>query len=341
MHKDFAEWYRAAGIPPNGDILPKRWEAIEKYEAGRDEIVSLARLFYRLGRPGEVFENAFRTAFQTADPAFQMRDNDQELLVLAGAELIDIVERGTVELADLAALSVVCAAAQNLRGAAVVPDIPEIAARYLGKRAVERAQKGQGDSDSAVGSRKALFDGLTAAGAPLNALPAELERVQRELAVVSEESNMLWWLFSEYSHDLKQPWAKSTVPAVALVAGKELAELTRVLPGPIAATAFLDRVIRFAKAKPPSTILVVEAINDATVDWRRSYAERSCPAELENLVPISHGVKISLTAPADDAWFIAFKTGTGISADSKLVPHLLAYQVFLEGLLCRSWRMVK
>ena len=38
MHKDFAEWYRAAAIPPNGDILPKRWEAIEKYEAGRDDM---------------------------------------------------------------------------------------------------------------------------------------------------------------------------------------------------------------------------------------------------------------------------------------------------------------
>jgi hypothetical protein len=341
MHKGFAEWYRAAGIPPNGDILPKRWAAIEKYEAGRDEIVSLARLFYRLGKPSEEFEHAFRTAFQTADPAFQMRDNDQELLVLAGAELINIIDRSSIELADLAALSLVCAAAQNLRGAAAIPDIPEIAARYLGKRAIERARKGQGDSDSASSSRKTLFDGLTAAGAPLNGLPAELERLQRELAVVSEESNMLWWLFSEYSHDLEQPWARSTVPAAALVAGKELAELTRVLPGPVAATAFLDRVIRFAKAKPPITILVVEAINDVTVEWRRAYAERNCPVELQDLVPISHGVKISLTAPEDDAWFIAFKTGTGISADSKVVPHILAYQMFLEGLLCRSWRMVK
>lgn len=341
MHKDFAEWYRVAGIPPNGDILPKRWAAIEKYEAGRDQIVSLARLFYRLGKPSEDFLSTFRTAFQTADPAFQMRGNDQELQVLAGAELIDIIERSPMDLADLAAISLVCAAAQNLRGAPTVPDIPEIAARYLGKRAIERAHKGQGDSDSASSPRKTLFDGLSAAGAPLNGLPAELERLQRELAVVTEESNMLWWLFSEHSHDLKQPWAKSTVPAVALTAGKELAELTRVLPGPVAATAFLDRVIRFAKAKPPSTILVVEAINDATLEWRRSYVELNCPVELEDLAPISYGVKISLTAPENDAWFIAFKSGTGISADSKLVPHILAYQMFLEGLLCRSWRMVK
>ncbi len=341
MHKNFAEWYRAAGIPPNADILPKRWTAIEKYAAGRDEVVSLARLFYRLGRPSEHFESAFRAVFQTEDAAFQMRDNDQELLILAGAKLIDVIERNPTGMADFAALSLVCAAVQNLRETVAVPDIPETAARYLSKRAIERARDGQGDSDSTGGTRRTLFDGLTAAGAPYNALPTELDRLQKQLDIVSEESNMLWWLFSEYSHDLKQPWSKSTVPTVALVAGKELAEMTRVLPGPIAATAFLDRIIRFAKTKPPSTILVVEAINDVSVEWRRNFAQQNCPAELEDLLPISYGVKISLTAPEADAWFIAFKTGTGISADSKLVPHLLAYQVFLEGLLCRSWRMVK
>lgn len=339
MHKDFAEWYRVAGIPPNGETLPKRWEAIEKYQAGREEIVSLTRIFYRLGKSGPEFENAFRTVFQTVDPAFQMRNNDQELLVLAGAKLIDTIERSSIEIGDFAALSLVCAAAQNLRGTAPIAEIPEIAARHLGKRAVDRTRQGGGGSDS-DSARKTLFDALTTAGAPLSGLSTELERLQRELAVVSEESNMLWWLFSEFSHDLKQPWAKSTVPATALVSGKELAELTRVLPGPIAAAAFLDRIIRFAKAKPPSTILVVEAINDATLDWRRTYAERNCPAEIEDLMPLSHGVKISLTAPEADAWFIAFKTGTGISADSKVVPHVLAYQMFLEGLLCRSWRTV-
>lgn len=31
MHNDFAEWYRMAGIEPDGDLLPKRWAAIEEF----------------------------------------------------------------------------------------------------------------------------------------------------------------------------------------------------------------------------------------------------------------------------------------------------------------------
>src|SRR5262245_42860561 len=131
MHKDFAEWYRGAGIPPTGETLPKRWEAVEKYLVGPEDIVSLTRLFYRLGKPSDEFLNPFRTSFQSADPAFPMRNNDQELLVLAGAKLINVIERSPTDLADLAALSLVCAAAQNLRGSPAVPDIPEIAAGYL------------------------------------------------------------------------------------------------------------------------------------------------------------------------------------------------------------------
>lgn len=336
MHKDFAEWYRAAGIPPNGEILPKRWAAIEEYEAGRNEIVSLARLFYRLGKPSEEFLSAFRAPFQKADPAFPMRDNDQELVVLAGAELVDVIERAPTNLADMAALSIVCAAAQNMRTSPAVVDIPEIATRYLGKRAIDRASHGDGNLQA--GSNKTLFEALVKLGVPHDGLPAEFERLQRELAVVTEESNMLWWLFSEHSRDLKQSWDKYTVPAAALMAGKELADLTRVIPGPVAATAFLDRVIRCAKSKPPNAILVVDALNNVTIEWRQGYAKENCPTELEDILPISHGVKISLTAPENNAWVSAFKPGTGIPSDSKIAPNVLAYQVFLERLLCHSWK---
>jgi hypothetical protein len=341
MHKDFAEWHRSAGITPNGETLPKRWAAIDEFQVGRDEIVYLTRLFYRLGKPSEEFLTAFRASFQKADPAFPMRDNDQELVVLAGAELIDIIERGATNSADLAALSVVCAAAQNTRGSPAVTDIPEIATQYLSKRAIERVSVREGEGNSDAGPRKALFEALATLGTPYDGLPKEFERLQRELSVVAEESNMLWWLFSEYSRDLRQPWNKSTVPAAALIAGKELADLTRVIPGPIAATAFLDRAVRSAKAKPPAAILIIDAMNDVPVEWRLKYVTKGCPSQLEDLLPISHGVKISLSSPDNDAWLSAFTLGTGISADSKLAPHVLAYQIFLEALLCRSWNLLR
>ncbi len=333
MHKDFAEWYRSAGIEPNGETLPKRWAAIEEYEVGPGEVVSLTQLFYQVGEPSEEFIAAFRAPFQKADAAFPMRGNDRELVVLAGAKLVDAIERAPRDVADLAALSLICAAAQNLRPNPAVAEIPEVAARYLSKRATSRALP---DKES---SGRELVEALINVGTPYDLLAAEFQKLQLELPIVAEETNMLWWLVSEHSRDLNQPWRKLPVSAVCLVAGKELADLTRVIPGPIAATAFLDRVIRSGRTECPTAVLISDAVNETPVEWRQEYEKKSYPSELEDIVPISHGIKLSLSAPDKDTWLPMFAKATGISIDSKSAPHTLAYQMFLETLVCRTFTM--
>jgi hypothetical protein len=318
MHDEFGEWYRSAGMEPDGEILPKRWAAIEQYPASVDDAVSLARLFYSLGRPVDSFLAGFRKSFYDVDPAFKMRGNDQEMTVLAGAELIYIIQGlSSTDKADLAALLLVCAGAQNLRVPAV-RRIPEIAAKYLSSRAIARGgvteEEGAGEERTALG------------------------HLQRQLSIVSEETNMLWWLFSEYSRDAEQPWTAFSVPAIALMAGKELADLTTVLPGPIAARAFLDRVLRCARNHPPASISIEDSINNVSIPWRQRYSDTNCSTELEDLSPISRGIKLSLTAPENNGWLAAFVQTTGVSRDAEMAPHILAYQVFLESLLCRSWK---
>jgi hypothetical protein len=339
MHNDFGEWYRLAGIEPDGAILAKRWGVIEGYTPTRDDVVSLTQLFYRLGKPKETFISAFVKIFHDVDPAFRTRENNHELSVLAGAKLVEIIEKSDISLADLAALSLVSSAAGNLRPAPSVKDIPEIAARHLESRSRDRISSFEDDDNT--GTRQELFDALTGLGAPHDELAKELRQLQRKMDVVTEESNMLWWLFSEFSRDEQERWASFAVPAVALMAGKELADLTVVLPGPIAALAFLDRVIKSAKSKPPATVSVEDAINGVSLEWRQRYADKNCPSELEALLPIGYGVRASLTASENNAWLPAFAQVAGISSTAKIVPNLLAYQVFIECLLCRSWKELK
>ena len=163
--------------------------------------------------------------------------------------------------------------------------------------------------------------------------------MQAELGIVAEETNILWWLFSEHSRDELKRWADYSVPAAALMAGKELADLTRVLPGPPAASAFLDRVIRCANRKPPASISVVDAINGVALDWRQKYTETSIPPELEDIMPISFGIKASTATPENDTWLPGFLRTTGLRQESKLAPELLSLQVFLERLLRRAWEL--
>jgi hypothetical protein len=339
MHKDFGEWYRLAGMGQDGPILANRWGVIKAYSPNVDDIISLTQLFYSVGKPKESFISAFVKLFHDADPAFRTRENSHELSVLAGAQLVDTIERSDVALADLAALSLVSAAASNMRPAPSVKDIPEIAARHLESRSRDRISAVDGDQDAEA--RKGLLDALTALGEPQDELAKELRRLQRQVDIVTEESNMLWWLFSEFSRDEKQRWTNLGVPATALMAGKELADLTVVLPGPIAALAFLDRVIKFAKPKPPATVSIEEAINGVSVEWRQRYSDNNSPSELGALLPIGYGIKVSLTVGERHAWFPAYELGTGISAAAKVAPNLLAYQVFIEALLCRAWKELK
>lgn len=336
MNSDFSEWYRMAGMEPNADCLPKRWAAIDEYSPKAGDVVSLAKLFYKIGKPEESFLAAFQSEFQKADPTFKMRNNEQELSVLAGAKLVDVINRSK-DLADLGALSLVCGAAANLRVAPSVRVIPEIAASHLMKGTTERSAVDSKTAETDI--NRELLMALDAGEAPLPALAKQLRKSDRELAIVREESNMLWWLFSEFSRDEKRRWTDFSVPAAAMMAGKELADLTRVIPGPASARAFLDRVIRCVKAKPPASVLVTDAVNAVTIEWRQKYVdEKRCPTELEDLMPLSHGIKLSLSSPNNNEWFPSFISRTQIPATAKLVPNVLADQMFLESLLCRSWK---
>lgn len=327
MNNDFGDWYRSAGITPDSEKLPKRWEAIEAYVAGRDEVVSLTRLFYQLGEPNQQFLTEFRTEFQKPDPAFPMKGNDRELIVLAGAELIDVMQRSPHDVADLATLCVVCAAAQNLRKSPAVPEIPEIAARHLSKRSMSRAKSSPNEN------------GFT--DKSLASLATEVQNLRSKLAVIDEESNILWWLISEYSRDLDKRWRKFPVQEVSIVVGKELADLTRVIPGPVAAAAFLDRVVQSGRTKSVSSVSVINALCKTPLEWRQGYVKEAYPNELEPVLPLSHGLKLSLSAPDEDAFPPLFEKATGISANAKLAPYILAYQMFLEVLVRRSFNAVE
>jgi len=263
-----------------------------------------------------------------------VRSNDNELAVLAGAKLIQITELGGDGLADLSALALYSGAGANLRPAPRVKAIPEHAARYINERTVRRATINEEDDVSG----DTLLDGLVAGEAPLPELATRLRQMRRELDLVREESNMLWWLFSNYSRDEQKHWSDVPFAAIPIIAAKELAELTFVVPGPVAARAFLGRVIHGAKSKPPTTVSIADAINGLSVEWRERYTSGNCPPVVDSLMPITSGMKLSLTAPEDNNWLPALTKGTKIPSSSKVSPATLAHQTFLEAMLCKAWR---
>jgi hypothetical protein len=333
-HRYFGDWYRSAGVPPENIPLEKRWAAIETFTVDASEVASLTQVFYGLALSDTSFPERFRTEFNKADANFAMSGNDRELLVLAGAALVHVMERGVREIADLSGLCLVSAAFQNVRTAGV-PQIPELGATYLSKRSANRAALVDGSAESK------LLAALTDAGEPYSEFAPEFQKVQSEFPIVAEETNMLWWLFSETSRDLEQRLSDLPVGAACLVTGKELADLTRVIPGPIAARAFLDRAVRSGRKKVPTSISIADVVNHAPRAWRTEHHAKPLPNELSSILPMNQAVRLSLQAPDDNTWRPMFETATGISPAAKNAPNAFAYQVFLEHLAARSFVALK
>src|SRR5207245_2823811 len=133
-------------------------------------------------------------------------------------------------------------------------------------------------------------------------LTIKFQKLQLEFPIVSEESNMLWWLISETSRDVNQRWSEMPLGMVCTLTGKELADLTRIVPGPIAARAFLDRAIRSGRDKVAATISITDVVNDTAKTWRDSYFAKALPTGLEGILPLTHAVAVSVQASDGSAW---------------------------------------
>lgn len=313
MLENFYDWHRVMGLEPNDETSPKLKKVINEYNPAPTEVISLARFFYGFDDHGTQLEN-FGKALQEVDTSFSMQHQKQYFVLFAGAELVSVIKRNLNEqLADLAALFLVCGAVQGARSAVPVPEIPEIAARHIESRARDRAFVDQSGEQAEL----------------------RMLKLEREMAIVSEEANMLWWLVSEYSRDRNEPWKKVGPLATSIIAGKELADLTRIIPGPVAAAAFLDRIIGFSNSsKSVKPVVIKEAVEKTPQAWREALQLKG-KAEIQDLMPISKALKLSLSVAQGADWSAVFLKGIALKTDSRLPANALAYQMFLEGLLSR------
>jgi hypothetical protein len=324
MHKLFG-WLTEAGIEPNSKTVPNYLTFIDQYEPEPVEIISFARLFYGFKSETDASLDKFGTALQKAEPSFRIGQHKHELSVLAGAELIAVIERyRNNRFGDLAALCLVCGGAQGERTGVPISELPAIAARYIEDRTSKRAQ---------LPRAMVVDDVESSEDDELDSMKAKVGNLERELTIVGEETSMLWWLVSETSRDRKQRWKTVGSPATSIIAGKELSDLTRVIPGPVAAAAFLDRIVRLSSENSPQPVKVKEAIDGTPREWRSQYP--SAPSSVVDLTPISNAIRLSLTVAQGDDWLPVFSMGTSLTADSQMQPTVLAYQTFSERLLAR------
>jgi hypothetical protein len=161
--------------------------------------------------------------------------------------------------------------------------------------------------------------------------------IQRDQLLYREESDMLWWMSGKHSRDFKVPMAQMQLAEACIVAGKELADLTKVTPGPFAAQAILHTMLQRENSDPNETVALSTAINKTDREWRQAWAESFSDSEGVDLCPILFGVQRSLESQGDSDWHPVFKTVTGLGPSLKVLPTELAVQVYEESLFVRAF----
>ncbi len=362
MHNDFADWYRicTTGTETNltGDLLAKRWEAIEKVANDCDgNALDLVRI--TLQRPGVTpgYLDKFKNPFKEVDTTFQMSGNDLEISVLAGSALCQILSTGAEE-ADEAAIGMLCGASiargsssagpfiaragayldgrlHHLRKPAVVPQ-PSLPTKKLRQHFDAVATKlNENQPAQTSEAAKQMFEVLLQAMTTANeAAVAAIDELKTQSRFRREETDVLWWLTAGISRDTAVNFKKLKAAAASIIAGKELADLVSP-PGILPAKSILQSVIPPAAGKSPGKISIREAVNSTDTQWRQSVVGSVQIDKIVDLCPLLAAVKYSLTTDEADGWALSYKKAYGVDADTSLRPLDLSHMIYRECLLAR------
>ncbi len=358
MHADFADWHRVVSIEPQADELQKRWEAIEAFSKASKpiDLPELTRLFYGLAHRDDGFLGRFRSAFKAKDETFRMKDNDAELRVLAGACLVDHFKYENNGWGAAAALALTSASCLGFRSAPVV-EIVQLAEKTLSvQSAALRSNKFPGtppqlDLSQDLQELKTAIAANTVPGLsdPLIGIAQKLAQavcalntwsvnVSRQQALRAEESDVLWWLHGGHSRDPISAFSDLKPPSACLVSAKDLADLTRQLPGPFAADAFLGSVLKAAQPALNGKVSIADGVGACSPEYLVRFLAGIEIAALGDLCPMHYAVRVYLDAERKKSWLSVFANTAGFKATEKTGALDLAVQVYRERLFFRAMR---
>lgn len=192
-----------------------------------------------------------------------------------------------------------------------------------------------------MGSTTAVVDALVTSLETLRTEVAasfrqELARatLENRVKVLTEECNVLWWLFTEQADETKTPWNKLRAPDMASSIGRELASLMSFNEPPPNATAFLRKALsRMSIANEAASLRqVVEGTPDAmraTVTRSRASIRRTGA-----VTPVHFALNARVESSTN--WPELVVRYTGLTVDSQLPPLRWAEQIYREALLIRS-----
>lgn len=347
----FADRYAQSALSPSAQIITSRQATANRIveNVTQSQIFDLVGAYY--GSP-HVSLTWFRDEFAKEDASFSLVNNEREMKVLAALILEQLLFKEDPEtiLAIVAgnaaaqrppedASWLLCSAKETLvrlsvdnREPRAVPT--EVVPTTNPKLEAEIAGVTNGDWETLLAMLAKMRAENLSSGRNISKQAKEsLNALKRELELVKEESQMLWWLFSGHSKTLARSFSFLSAPHAAVAGAIDLGVLTSFsLLGPVAIPGILERMLSGAKkaktSQPTSLAAIVDGFAVADLEALTANVKDLPPW----LAPISTALKLAQTM-GTGGWHTRYTTQTGLDASSSIDPLALANQLYREYLL--------
>jgi hypothetical protein len=353
---NFADNYRAAGLAVGPEILRTRQEPFDKMRKGIDPAtaINLVRLYFDLPVPGGT--DWFRDSFGETDTSFSLIDNAREASVLAAGLLESAASDGKV----YAALATLTTAAGGLREPKVRHDLIDVMRFAIRDKAVEASNQPPTDPKKITlpAQSKVLTEIEALLQSPeLGKASNLLKQVNEEAAAnvktltnqvfgvavslsaevqkLREEMEMLWWHVGGWSRLLDKPFSAFDAGIAAVLAGIDMADMSRSATGPAATPAILHRTLVATIKGTTSKIAIQDVIDAFPQDQLDRLKLADNLVNVPEICPVLTAFLKAKEIGAGPAWHAAYARATGLEAGSRFSPLDLAVQAYRERLLLR------
>lgn len=354
MHPEFPSWYSLVDLENNAEKRQARWNAIETYlgnEVDVEMLLKLTHIFRQ--KPTQDQLTAFRQYFRDQDETFPLSGNEKELQLLAGSCLAVLVHGYDYSQSAEAALAIVTTDFNGVREIELPINLIEIANESIVSLGIKARRRSNIVNSTAslnkislkeiaepvVNNWTQVSQAFSSTESVINdkLLPqiqkkinAEARNAKKMIEIQDEELQMLWWLVGEYSHSMDCPFDKLEQNSKALVLAAELANETKLVPGPTAIKALLSKA---GLTKQRKKIKLTTAINSAPAEWLTSQLEGKKISQLTT--PIHFAIERQLETGAGESWIAGWSASTNIDKELSLSALDLSMLYYRESLLAR------
>ncbi|WP_151075704.1 GTPase-associated system all-helical protein GASH [Flintibacter sp. KGMB00164] len=348
MIKNFNEWYIDVNLAPQEGLIEKRLECIADYAKSVDanDICNLVNLYYGLTTDKEDLES-FASVFIEKDPSFSSRYT-KELSLLAGATLLEISTEN-IDYSSFAELLTLTTSFYK-KPSSAPRALEQIIKRFNIDRIGIREKSFTDDTldfdkanlkTVATTINKPSWDATSAQNLIhvlgecvdyLDVLCNRLNTMQKMQSVYEEDSQLLWWMMSDWSTTLNQPLKEIEKINGCLLVAYEAACFVSNYPGPYAMEGVIRKVVNACKGRTQN-IEFTKLITEINPTLKKIIASKAKLFPAIEQLPITYAILCADNAADITEWYPKYCRTVSVDENiEKDTCEKYAWQMYLECL---------